>query len=239
MTWLWAGLLTLFVLLLAALLCPVRYGLLADKDGAAVHLSLFGGLWKKDRTWGTARVEAKASTPEKTARPAPPAPSDAAGTSASETEEKTEEKEDAGEDKKNKPGALAVLSFAWDNGTVPIVVRALRRLWRHSRPGYVYFTGRAGLGDPMETGVLAGVMYAAFPGCTRLDWDFTDRVFEARAEAGGRIIPLYIIWILGGVLAAKPVRRTWSFMKQGEAPTRRGQDVQEALHGREGKKETV
>ena len=116
-----------------------------------------------------------------------------------------------------KPGALAVLSFAWDNGTIGIVLRAAGKLYRHSRPRKLRLSGLAGLGDPMQTGVLAGLLYAALPGASDITWDYTGRCFDVTAEAEGRVVPLYILYILGGVLASGPVRRTRAYLK-GRSP---------------------
>lgn len=239
------ALLALLAAVLLGLLWPMRYRFRLDKNGGELVVTLFGGLIRKERRWpGAKEAGARADAPtdgEKEdqsateAAPVPPAKSeetapDGAGNvsgapDAPQTPDAAGEEDGAADtagdgepEDRLRPGALAVLSYAWDNGTIRILLRALALLWRHSRPGQLSFTGRLGLGDPMETGVLAGLLYAVFPGSTRIDWCFTDRVFAAAVEGKGRIIPLYVLYIAGGVLVSGPVRRTRAFMKTGADP---------------------
>lgn len=237
--------LALLAAVLLALLWPVRYRFFVDKNGGELVVTLLGGLLRKERRWPGPEVsdnradaptdtekqdqrttEAKSASPAERAETAPdgagnvsgapdaPNAPDAAGGEDGEADPAG----DGEPEGRPRPGALAVLSYAWDNGTIRILLRAFARLWRHSLPGQISFTGRLGLGDPMETGVLAGLLYAVFPGCTRIDWCFTDRVFDAAVEGKGRIIPLYVLYIAGGVLVSGPVRRTRAFMKTGADP---------------------
>lgn len=230
----------LAAVLLGLLLWPVRYRFRLDKNGGELVVTLFGGLLRKERRWpgppeeGGNRADAPTDTeqqdqsatesaPMSSAESEETAPDGAGNVSgapdaAGEEDGAADTAGDGEPEERPRPGALAVLSYAWDNGTIRILLRALARLWRHSRPGQISFTGRLGLGDPMETGILAGLLYAVFPGCTRIDWCFTDRVFDAAVEGKGRIIPLYVLYIAGGVLVSGPVRRTRAFMKTGADP---------------------
>lgn len=166
---------------------------------------------------------------------APEAADRAADTDGADTPETTEEPP---ADEEKRPGIPAVLSYAWNNGTLRILLRAAGRLYRHSRPRHLVLAGRAGLGDPMKTGVAAGLVYAALPGACRIAWDFTDAVFDVSAEARGRIVPLYVLYIIGGVLAAGPVRRTRAFLK-GRPVSVSPRGAEEARNGRRREKETV
>ena len=166
---------------------------------------------------------------------APEAADRAADTDGADTPETTEEPP---ADEEKRPGIPAVLSYAWNNGTLRILLRAAGRLYRHSRPRHLVLAGRAGLGDPMKTGVAAGLVYAALPGACRIAWDFTGAVFDVSAEARGRIVPLYVLYIIGGVLAAGPVRRTRAFLK-GRPVSVSPRGAEEARNGRRREKETV
>lgn len=263
------------LLLLAALLCPVRYRLYISRAGGAAEARFFGGLYTKTVRWPEASApeeperlpdgaETAASAPVPVEKEMPLVPGRdgrpaadgalagpgaaraaeeraseaadrAADTDGADTPETTEE---PAADEEKRPGIPAVLAFAWDNGAVRILLRAAGRLYRHSRPRHLVLAGRAGLGDPMKTGVAAGLVYAALPGACRIAWDFTGAVFDVSAEARGRIVPLYVLYIIGGVLAAGPVRRTRAFLK-GRPVSVSPRGAEEARNGRRREKETV
>lgn len=216
----------LLLLLLAVLLCPVRYRCRADRQGGMAEVSLLGGLYRKRMAWPEPEEVPAAETEEGNAsdesEPETPQPMEAETPLLLDgegypAEEPLPAETEAQDEETKKPGALAVLSFAWDNGTIGIVLRAAGKLYRHSRPRKLRLSGRAGLGDPMQTGVLAGLLYAALPGASDITWDYTGRCFDVTAEAEGRVVPLYILYILGGVLASGPVRRTRAYLK-GRSP---------------------
>lgn len=215
----------LVLLLLAVLLCPVRYRCRADRQGGLAEVSLLGGLYRKRMAWPEPEEAPAAETEEGNAsdesEPEAPQPVEAETPLLLDGEghpaEPLPAETEAQDEETKKPGALAVLSFAWDNGTIGIVLRAAGKLYRHSRPRKLRLSGRAGLGDPMQTGVLAGLLYAALPGASDITWDYTGRCFDVTAEAEGRVVPLYILYILGGVLASGPVRRTRAYLK-GRSP---------------------
>lgn len=214
----------LVLLLLAVLLCPVRYRCRADRQGGLAEVSLLCGLYRKRMVWPeeapAAETEEENASDE--SEPEAPQPVEAEAPILLDGEGHPAEaplpaETEAQDEETKKPGALAVLSFAWDNGTIGIVLRAAGKLYRHSRPRKLRLSGRAGLGDPMQTGVLAGLLYAALPGASDITWDYTGRCFDVTAEAEGRVVPLYILYILGGVLASGPVRRTRAYLK-GRSP---------------------
>lgn len=254
----WA-LAAVLALLLAALLCPVRYHLYIGRDGGAAEVRFFGGLYTKRVRWPEEEEDAEASAAsgmkeDGEAAPAPvekerplvldrdgrPAARDGAdeASAAGAKEEDVPADETPPATETRRPSTLAVLSFAWENGTLRILLCAAGRLYRHSRPRHLVLAGRAGLGDPMKTGVAAGLVYAAFPGACRIAWDFTGAVFDVCAEARGRVVPLYVLYIIGGVLAAGPVRRTRAF-RSGRPVSVSPRGAEEARNGRRREKETV
>lgn len=222
------------LLLLAALLCPVRYRLYISRAGGAAEARFFGGLYTKTVRWP------EASAPEEPERLPDGAETAASAPVPVEKETPLVPGRDGrpAADEEKRPGIPAVLSYAWNNGTLRILLRAAGRLYRHSRPRHLVLAGRAGLGDPMKTGVAAGLVYAALPGACRIAWDFTGAVFDVSAEARGRIVPLYVLYIIGGVLAAGPVRRTRAFLK-GRPVSVSPRGAEEARNGRRREKETV
>lgn len=210
-------------LLLLCLLCPVGYRCRMSREGGFAEVWLFGGLLRKSVRWpdGQADGAPEAAEEDRADRAARAVPveketplrfgADGKPLPAEETEAEAAPAPQAEGSGQKRPGALAVFSYAWDNGTVEIVLRALRRLLRHSRPKTFRLTGRAGLGDPMKTGTAAGLLYALLPGSARIQWDYTGRCFDVTAEARGSVVPLYILYLIGGVLASGPVRRTRAY----------------------------
>ena len=201
MGWLIAG--ACLLLLAAVLLTPVRYRCEAARDGGYAEIRLFGGLYRKRKTFAEETPPEEAGDAAEKMEKEAPLVLDEEGRLPSETEEETKEnKKDREEEDPARPGALDVLSFAWDNGAI-----------RHSRPKTFLVCGRAGLGDPMKTGVAAGLCYAAVPGCCRVEWVYTERCFDLSVKAEGSVIPLYILYILIRALASGPVRRTMAYRK--------------------------
>ena len=160
-------------------------------------------------TEGKPAGETQAAGGAKSSEEAPDDESEAAGGANGSEETPSGE----GDERPARPGTAAVLSFAWKSGAAGVLLRAAGRLYRHSRPSFFRLTGRCGLGDPMETGLLAGLLYASLPGANHIDWDYTARVFAVTAEAAGRIVPLYVLIIFCSVLASGPVRRTNAYRR--------------------------
>lgn len=120
------------------------------------------------------------------------------------------------EEAPRRPSSARVLLYAWRNGTIHLTLAFLRQIVRHAGPKEFLITGTAGLGDPMETGLAAGLAYAMLPGICRIDWNYTDSICRLTAKIKGRIIPIYLLWIGGRFLAEKPVRDVWRYRKTGE-----------------------
>lgn len=210
MGWLIAG--ACLLLLAAVLLTPVRYRCEAARNGGYAEIRLFGGLYRKRKTFAEETPPEEAGDATEKMEKEAPLVLDEEGRLPSETAEETKEnKKDREEEDPARPGALDVLSFAWDNGAIRLLLRAAGKLYRHSRPKTFLVCGRAGLGDPMKTGVAAGLCYAAVPGCCRVEWVYTERCFDLSVKAEGSVIPLYILYILIRVLASEPVRRTMAY----------------------------
>lgn len=212
MGWLIAG--ACLLLLAAVLLTPVRYRCEAGRNGGYAEIRLFGGLYRKRKTFAEETPPEEAGDAAEKMEKEAPLVLDEEGRLPSETAEETKEnKKDREEEDPARPGALDVLSFAWDNGAIRLLLRAAGKLYRHSRPKTFLVCGRAGLGDPMKTGVAAGLCYAAVPGCCRVEWVYTERCFDLSVKAEGSVIPLYILYILIRALASGPVRRTMAYRK--------------------------
>lgn len=241
--WILLGLLGLVFLILLVLTLPIGYACDAAKGGGSFVITLAGGLYRKRLVYPVKeKGNASAKPAEETKEKAPAeavkkeepirltadgypekAPCEAEETKADEAGSgRNEEAEEADEG----PGNWALFCHAVDNGAVGIVLCALWKILCHSSPGEISFTGRMGTGDPMRTGVLAGVMYAVFPSVSRITWDYTEKVTDAAFHMKGRIVPLYIIYIAIETALARPVRSVLAMKRRNH-------------HGRRSKKETV
>lgn len=134
------------------------------------------------------------------------------GTKPDRSAESADAPAEPGEGEK-RPSAASVLLYAWHNGTIHLALTLCRSVIAHAKPSVFLITGRAGLGDPMETGIAAGLTWAALPGAARIDWDYTESLCQLTLKLQGRIIPLYLLWLGGRFLAAKPVRETVRYRK--------------------------
>lgn len=114
--------------------------------------------------------------------------------------------EEAKTQKKGKPSRLDLLLQAWDNGTIHLLLDFIRKLIDHGKPGYFRITGEAGLGDPMDTGVAAGLTCALLPGVCHIQWNYTEKILDLSLKARGRLVPAYIFYLGGQFLSEKPVR---------------------------------
>jgi len=228
MEWLWIpG--ALLALLLGLLICPVRYRLDASREGGRFSVSVLYGVYMKTFRW----EKKKEAVTEIQAQPAASAwpvsrkeeiAGDAAATrkaengktTAAASEKKTTggarkkepgNKKPSGE-KEKKPSKGELLLLAWKNGTVRLALAALGRAIRHASPGFFMIEGRAGLADPADTGMAAGLVYAFLPSCTRIEWVFTEKCMDLSAKAAGRIVPGYLLYLAADFALEPPVRET-------------------------------
>ena len=75
-------------------------------------------------------------------------------------------------------------------------------------------SGKIGLGDPSDTGILAGAAYAIFPDfAVEIDWKYLEKVFELKANCKGSVMPLKAICIIGIAFISKPVREFLSYTR--------------------------
>lgn len=112
-----------------------------------------------------------------------------------------------------KPSFWEVFHFALENGALREAFQCLSCLFRHSRPKTCRMEGAFGTGDPMATGIAAGMAEAFFPPASSLDFSYTDRIFSIHAVWKGRIIPLYVLWLAGRFCFSQPVREVRRFRK--------------------------
>lgn len=110
--------------------------------------------------------------------------------------------------KSSRPSAASIFWFAWKNGTVRLALAALGKILRHTAPGEFSVEGRAGLGNPADTGIAAGLCAAALPTACRVEWDYTEKCADLTVKARGRAIPLYVLYLAAALALKRPVRET-------------------------------
>ena len=74
----------------------------------------------------------------------------------------------------------------------------------------------AWLGDPMPTGVLCGMVYSFLPkAAEEIRWNYVDKECTLTGKSEGRLIPLYVLYILIKLALSKPAREFWHFRQGG------------------------
>ena len=188
--YLFLALAAFFCLVLLLLAIPVRYRIEADGRQADFTVSAGFGLYRRrkicryEELFGAREAEESAAC------------------------ETVSDKEMSGKETVSVDWNL--LRYAIRNGTVRLVFAAVRKMIRHSLSSTWRLTGRVGLADPMETGMLAGLCAAFFPKVCP-EWDFCEPCADFRLYAGGRIFPLYLIFVFAELVGQAPVREILSY----------------------------
>lgn len=135
-------------------------------------------------------------------------------TKFSERGAKEEKENDSFKEKSEKITFMDKLRFATKNGTVRIVLKSLKKLLYISKPDELNISGKIGLGDSSDTGILVGATYAIFPDfAVEIDWKYLEKVFELKANCKGSVMPIKAIWIIVIAFMSKPVREFLSYTR--------------------------
>ena len=114
------------------------------------------------------------------------------------------------------PSHMEQLQFALHNGLLEKVCHALANGLSHGWPKRWKIQGEFGTGDPMETGLLCGMTAAFLPEETEgIVWNYLDKVMELSGEGQGRIIPVYVLYIVLKLIISKEARQFWHFRQGG------------------------
>lgn len=117
---------------------------------------------------------------------------------------------------KKGPSYLSQVCFALENGLAERFLESLSLLISHGFPKTLEFKGGGGLGDPMPTGVLCGMVYAFLPkAAEEIRWNYVDKECTLTGKSEGRLIPLYVLYILIKLALSKPAREFWHFRQGG------------------------
>lgn len=131
-------------------------------------------------------------------------------------EEKPLEKEEPAAHEKSRPSYLAQLFFALDSGLAARCFQVAGSLISHGFIRKWHVEGGLGLGDPMHTGILCGLFYAFLPGgAEEISWNYVDKECTLSGYGRGRLIPLYVLYILLKLALSKPAREFWHFRQGG------------------------
>lgn len=228
--WIGGGLLCLVLLTAVILCCPVFYEAEMGEGGARGRLRFLGGLIQKTFSWDVsdaappeeeemedASLAGGGERPGETERSAPippesPMPLFREGEPAGEMR-REEPQEGSGAGEAAGRSWPDVLTYAWDNGALSVVLHTAGALVRHSWPTEIRLTGRIGLSDPMKTGLMAGACAAALPGVCRVDWQYTEPVMAARLTMKGFVVPACLLYMTARCLMAGPVRRAMAYRR--------------------------
>lgn len=113
-----------------------------------------------------------------------------------------------------RPSLWAQLRFAVRNGLAEKAFSAASALLRHSFPGRWEARGEFGTSDPMHTGVLCGLTRAFFCRETKdIVWNYVEPKTDLTISAGGRILPLYAVYIVLRLILSKQAREFYHFRK--------------------------
>ncbi|MBF1129360.1 MAG: hypothetical protein HXL70_04860, partial [Dialister invisus] len=205
----------IFFVLFLFLLIPIRYRFILEIKHFAVTVEFIFGLYKKTIELSGKKRERIADTDEKIeellfadeGRPAAAQrakmiladkaePEKAPEEKTKENkEEKHKESADEGKgEKKKHPPLWKQLRFAIHNGLAENIFKALAVILVHSMPRKWNFCGEFGTGDPMQTGLLAGMAKAFLPEATKnIVWKYIEPSYKLKGKGQGRIIPFYVV----------------------------------------------
>lgn len=227
----------IFFVLFLFLLIPIRYRFILEIKHLAVTVEFIFGLYKKTMELPGKKRERTADADEKIEEllfadeERPAAAQRAEMILAEETEpekapeEKTKEnkaekhKESADEgkgEKKKHPPLWKQLRFAVHNGLAEHIFKALAAVLAHSMPRKWDFCGEFGTGDPMQTGLLAGMAKAFLPEAAKnVVWKYIEPSYKLKGKGQGRIIPFYAVYIVLRLAASAPARQFWRYRQGG------------------------
>lgn len=227
MSMLMMGLKGIGAVLLFVLLCPILYTVRLNDRKLAVTVRLFLCVpLRREFDFSGESEEAQeemAPSPEVEKRKmddvvteSSPSPEETVENPSAETEIMEEMEPDVPEDMlpdgDNGPSVWQQIEFAWTHGFMRRTFQDVKRILAHSWPGYFYITGRFGTGDPMQTGIIAGVADAVMYRETRyIEYDFTEKVNTLEGRCGGFINPLVILWIAVRWMMCGETRAFWHF----------------------------
>ena len=76
--------------------------------------------------------------------------------------------------------------------------------------------GEFGTGDPMQTGLLAGMAKAFLPEAAKnVVWKYIEPSYKLKGKGQGRIIPFYAVYIVLRLAASAPARQFWRYRQGG------------------------
>ena len=210
-------------LLLSVLLLPVGYRFSVKKWEFSIQVIVLLGLWKKKLTFDLTDDEEEdvdASVMADMVRKAEEAHQKQAEQSPEGTNHQDGAKYFLGsleeDDDTDHPSHGEQLRFALHNGLLEKVFCAVSDCVSHGWPKQWTIEGEFGTGDPMETGLLCGMTAAFFQKETSgIVWNYLDKVIDVTGGGRGRIIPLYLLYIVLKLIISKEARQFWHFRQGG------------------------
>lgn len=111
------------------------------------------------------------------------------------------------ESKKSEINKFWFKPYVIDTHFYDVIFLFLRRVYNHSIVREFFIEGRFGLGDPVKTGMLAGLLYTLWPKhMGQIAFDFLEVSYDSSGYLKGKIIPAYLIWFGLCLVLTQPVR---------------------------------
>lgn len=128
----------------------------------------------------------------------------------------TKNRQTKGKEKEKHPPLWKQLRFAIHNGLAENIFKALAAVLAHSMPRKWDFCGEFGTGNPMQTGLLAGMAKAFLPEAAKnVVWKYIEPSYKLKGKGQGRIIPFYAVYIVLRLAASAPARQFWRYRQGG------------------------
>jgi hypothetical protein len=107
--------------------------------------------------------------------------------------------------------------YVLNESFIEIGTTYLLQVLRHSRMRSFYLKGSLGFPEPYETGIFAGILYAAIPlNITELRFNFVEEKYDCRGYAAGRVYPAVLLTYSINFILSKPVRSfLFHWLKKG------------------------
>lgn len=105
--------------------------------------------------------------------------------------------------------------LVFDSSFLAVFFTYVQRLLWHSRVRTLTVTGSLGLGQPHQTGMLAGACYAVIPGSVQnLSFNYLAEDYDCTVTLAGHIYPIVFVYDTLRFLVTKPARQVLAYWRR-------------------------